>query len=247
MIELKGGHRTSDPKLDRIPEFDEASREHPIAAVLPEGKIASKTWTLRRDLMGNQGREGACVEFGITHELGAQPVVVPRATLALIRREHRIYWPAQESDPWPGGEYPGATPRYGGTSLLSGIKVAQAMGFFDAYKWAFSIDEGIAGVVHTGPAVIAISLTEGLANARPDGLALDEGSVLGGHCLAWTGVQFGRRFSDGKRDVAVLPQSWGPDVGDHGRIYVPLADLERRLKDDGETAFFSGRHAAKLT
>lgn len=252
MIELRNGQTTDDPRLDRLVEFDERSREHPIGAVVPEGKIASRTWSLRRDFMGDQGKEGACVEFGITHELAALPIMVQRRVVQRLRAEHAIYWPAQgqkqpflpadwTGDPWEGGSYPGAAPRYEGTSLLSGVKVAQALGFFEAYRWAFGIDEAIAGLVHEGPAVIALGWTEGMSRPRPDGLIARTGKVVGGHCVGWIGVEFGKRFQDARRDVAVIAQSWGLGHGDRGRVYLPLDDLEAGLKDRGEVVFFTGR------
>lgn len=260
-IQLKGGAVTLDQRLDRVQEFDEQSRDYPIGAIAPY-EIKSKLWRLPRSYYGDQGQEGACVEFGISHELGAQPVVIPRAWLRIIRSEHRIYWPAQgqqvpwvpegwRGDPWPGGSYPGATPFYEGTSVLTGIKVARLMGFFDSYRWAFSIEEALRGVSSEGPAVTGMNWTRGWSRPDPQGLVHDDGDVIGGHCTALIGVLFGRRFKIGQRlgllpvytklDVGVIAQSWGLDHGDRGRIYVLLDDLEARLKDDGEVCFPIGR------
>jgi hypothetical protein len=239
-ITLRSGATTLDPRLDALFEKDEKSRAHPITALLPSTEHTSRVWRLQRSKQGDQGHEGACVEFGISHVLAALPLSVALKVLRLIRGEHRIYWPAQRDfDEWEGGSYPGGAPVYEGTSLLAGCKATQALGLISAYSWAFSIDELLAGLAHHGPAAIAVSWTENMSSARPDGLITGGGNVRGGHCVAVIGVEFGRKFQDGKRDVAVIAQSWGPDYGDHGRVYYPLADLEASLSDGGETAFLT--------
>jgi hypothetical protein len=252
MTQLRDGSTTRDPRLDRLVEMDERSRAHRIGAVTPAVVARkSKVWRLERRLMGDQGQEGACTEFGLTHVLATMPVAQALAVLQLIRREHRIYWPAQgqrrpwlppdwAGDPWPGGSYPGASPRYEGTSELSAIKAAQALGLFESYSWALNFDEALDGVLHVGAANLALNWTHGMMEATPEGLIRDSGPVVGGHDLAWIGVEFGKRIDGRKLDVAVLAQSWGLDYGDRGRVYIALDDLERRLDDDGTCAFLLG-------
>ncbi len=41
-IKLKGGFTTSNPKLDRIIEFDEESREYPIREIIKPKKLFQK-------------------------------------------------------------------------------------------------------------------------------------------------------------------------------------------------------------
>jgi hypothetical protein len=197
-----------------------------------------------------------CVEFGLSHVLAAMPITQALRVLQAVRARHLIYWPAQgqrtpwlpagwTGDPWPGGSYPGASPVYEGTSELTGMKVAQQLGFIGGYEWAFRFDDAVAGVLHVGAANLALGWTQGMMDARPDGLIEDTGNVVGGHDVAWIGCLFGKRMrSDGRggprRDVAVIAQSWGLGYGDRGRVYVPLEDLQRRLADDGTCAFVNG-------
>lgn len=238
---LKDGSGTGDRRLDRIPELDPRSRGFGVTRRREAaGPVRSRTWRLDRRLMGDQGQEGACVEFGLSHVLAASPVSQPLGVLRAIRDGHLIYWPAQAGDPWPGGSYPGASPVYEGTSELTGLKVAQRLGFITGYSWAFGIDEAVAGVVNVGPANLALGWTEGMMDARPGGLIRDEGDVVGGHDVAMIGVRLGARLDGERHDVAVIAQSWGLGYGDRGRVYLPLSDLERRLADDGTCAFVDG-------
>lgn len=241
MHQLKGGHHTADKRLDRVPQFDDRSKRFRLAAP-PDAALHSRVWRLERSRMGDQGNEGACVEFGITHELAAAPVQVSRARLTAIRSGHAIYWPAQREDEWPGGSYPGAQPVYEGTSVLAGLKVTTGLGYYDGYRWGFTDDERVAGVVHEGPGVCGTWWPEGAAHPRPSGLITTDGSDLGGHCVAWIGVMFGHKLKGERRmDIAVIAQSWGLDHGDGGRVYCELSSWLALLQREAEVAFPIGR------
>jgi hypothetical protein len=241
-MRLRDGTTTTDLALDRLVQFDERSRGFPVRAIVPPEAPRERVWTLPRPYMGDQKDEGACVGYGISHALVAQP---KPATLNVIRRvqtEHLIYWAAQRRDPWPGGGWPGATPQYEGTSVLAGLQVARDLGFYAAYRWAFSLQDVIQGILAVGPAILGLNWTEGMSHPQAGGLIEATGPVVGGHCLAGIGIDYNRRFPDGLvRDVIVLAQSWGLDHGDRGRVYLPLAQLAERLADDGECAFVTGR------
>lgn len=243
---LRDGSVAWDGRLDRLISFDPKSRNFPVTFAKPAAAmpLSDRLWRLSAAKMGDQGHEGACVEFGISHELAARPVEVTLAQLRRIRDNHLIYWQAQREDEWPGGSYPGGVPAYEGTSVLAGMKVTAALGFYDEFRWAFTDDERVAAVVHEGPLVCGCWYTDEMFSPRPSGLVHTGGNDAGGHCMAWIGVQFGHKLpGEPRMDLAVLAQSWGLTFGDHGRIYVKLTDWLALLKRDGETAMGVGRHA----
>lgn len=108
----------------------------------------------RRDPTGwrrhyDQGVEGACV--------GASE---SRMMSLLNRKRYAfrwLYYEAQKIDEWPGGEYPGASPVEGGTSLRAGFDVLRERGHrairfgkerdpdpregISANRWAESMDD----------------------------------------------------------------------------------------------------------
>lgn len=195
---LRNGQRTNSPLLDRLTYFDERSRNFPIRSAITEKKPRGYTWDLGMSVL-DQGYEGACVGFGIAHELAARPVVTP-ANSDLARS---IYFAAQKIDPWEGGAYPNAVPFYEGTSVLAGIQVAQSLGHYREYRWAFGLDDLIMAVGYKGPAVLGLNWYSGMFRPDADGYIHPTGAVEGGHCITALGVSVTRR-------EFLLANSWGP-------------------------------------
>jgi hypothetical protein len=235
-IKLRDGTITRDARLDRIVQFDEASREFPIRALVEKKRPRSHTWRLNIRL--DQGTEGACVGFGITHELAAMPAEVFGLTADYART--MIYWEAQKIDGMPGGAYPGAKPRYEGTSVLAGLKVAQKLGWMESYRWAFGIDDLILGVGHNGPAVLGIPWYEGMSRPDSNGVVKPIGKCVGGHCIMVREVNL-------LKEEFRLPNSWGRRWGIDGECFISFQDIARLLHEDGEAVFFVGRHKTPKT
>ena len=62
-ITLRGGHRTADRRLDRIPFHDERSRNFPLRAMLTTAQQkAPRSYTWACAYFLDQGQEGACTE-----------------------------------------------------------------------------------------------------------------------------------------------------------------------------------------
>ena len=166
-----------------------------------------------------------CVGFSVSHELIARPVVVPGITGKFA--VEKIYWEAQKIDPWNGGSYPGASPRYEGTSVLCGVKVVQKLGYIEEYRWAFGLDDLILAVGHCGPAVLGLNWYEGMFEPASCGFLHVTGELAGGHAILCRGVNVRQRYF-------VLHNSWGPDWGDEGTAKITFEEMDRLLKEDGE-------------
>ena len=242
-ITLKGGFKTADPRLDRIPQFDVASRGFQVrqrleTVPLPRREKSTSLW---RPAPGvDQLREGACVWAAKIHRINGSPHrrKPPLGYNDMIR----LYWETQKIDEWPGGSYPGASPTYGGTSVLAGCKVALREGFITRYEWvgAGSGDVG-ADVVDTLHWISGINFgvgwTESMFYPRPSGLLDVEGPFVGGHAVygfqhAWRG----RLRGEGTKpvDVVWLQQSWGADhgvsrYGIAGCVAIRTEDLVNKL------------------
>lgn len=231
MITLKDGSETKDARNDRIVQFDERSRNYPIRATVKIKKRRSYTW--RCGVFLDQGAEGACVGFGIAHELAARPSEVQQLTHRFAKET--VYWEAQKIDPWPGGAYPGASPRYEGTSVLAGVKTAQKKGYFDAYYWAFGMDDLAMGVGYRGPAVLGLTWMEGMRDTDENGFIHATGGIVGGHCILCRAINV-------KEKYFLLRNSWGRHWGMKGDCKVSFSDMPKLLADNGEAVFFRKRH-----
>lgn len=243
MVTLKDGSQVRDPRLDRIYEEDWRSLNHLVTAVLSTDlrEPLSILWDLYAFL--DQGMEGACVGFGFGHELLASPVPVAGVDNKYAREI--IYWTTQRNDYWPGGAYPGADPFYEGTSVLSGAKTLQDLGFYTAYDWGITTRDVVLGIGYTGPAVLGLNWYEDMFDTDAGGWIRPTGAQAGGHCILAVGVVIvwkpttTRTWADVDLDQShlILHNSWGPTWGVNGRAKLSLRDFDRLLNEQGDAVF----------
>lgn len=221
-MKLRDGSEVEDPRLGHIPEFDERSRDYPLRALTGSRPPKSKEWECPARL--DQGNEGACVGFAWAHELASDPVA-SRVSARMAREQ--IYWAAQKIDRWPGGSYPGAKPRYEGTSILAGAKAVEAMGAIAEYWWAFSLEDLIRAVSEIGPAVVGWKWHEGMFHPDAKGWVKASGSALGGHAICLIGV-------DMERKCFRFRNSWGAGWGLNGDGFISFDDAGKLIESRGE-------------
>ena len=224
---IKNNLEVEDIRLGRIPFFDERNREFPIRSIVENKRLRSYTWQCNEWF--NQGPIGACVGFSIAHELAARPVEQKGLNNKYIIE--KIYWEAQKNDGYPGGSYPGASPKYEGTTVIAGVKEAKKLGFFESYRWAFSIDDLIAGLGFSGPSVLGINWYENMTKVAQNGFIEPTGRLQGGHAILARGVNL-------KNKYIILRNSWGKEWGKTGDCYISFDNMEKLLKENGEAVFF---------
>lgn len=233
---LKDGSEVTDLRLDRIPAFDPASLNFPIRGALNADQaqmLVSQQWAAPAGTpVLDQGAEGACTGFGTTHELLFNPVPVPGLDATFARQ--KIYWVAQENDPWPGGAYPGATPQYEGTAVLYAVRAAAELGYYTEYRWGTSEQEMALGVGHLGPAIIGIDWYEGMFRPDRNGYVKPTGAKAGGHCLLVIGIDLAER-------AYILRNSWGPSWGRDGECRIKRRHMAELLAAQGECCIITGR------
>jgi len=230
---LKGENATHDQRLDRLVQFDDRSRNYSIADTRTAAK-KHRSYTWRCDATFDQGMEGACVGFALGHELAARPAEVRDLTSKFLREQ--IYWEAQKIDPWAGGAYPGANPRYEGTSVLAGIKVVKKLGYIDEYRWAFNMDDLMYGIGHNGPALLGIPWYYNMYFPNKAGVIVPTGMMVGGHAILARAINL-------KTGMITLRNSWGPLWGVGGDCYIKIDHLQYLLEKDGECAFLMKRRS----
>jgi len=198
--------------LDRIVKFDNRSRA--FAAVEETGKLHSQHWHLEEVL--DQGSEGACVGFSLTHNLLAHQFEPGRSPTSIAMRIYRL---AKKVDEWAGESY-------SGTSVLAGCKVLKRKNVIRSYKWAFGLDDVLQVLALHGPLVLGIPWYESMYEPVDDMVSVG-GNKVGGHAIFANGI-------DVENKTVTLHNSWGPDWGDRGEAEISWDDLGKLLSDEGE-------------
>lgn len=214
--------------FDWHPRFDPMSRQYGIMRNIERAPEPTKKFWEPGPLL-NQGKDGACVGFGWSGELGASPVRVTGINYPFAMA---LYNSAKRFDEYPGEDYEGS-------SVLGGAKACQKLGLIGEYNWAFGVNDVRVGIQVHGPVVIGIPWLDGMFDPRPSGLLEVNGSVVGGHCIYLTGYHPAMRlFRENwlkRYEVYRLRNSWGPwGKKSSGDAYVIAADLDRLLGQDGE-------------
>lgn len=229
-MELRGGAATLDRRLDRVPHYDDRSKDYPIRAVLREAGIRqprSYSWAYAQL---DQGQEGACTGFAVTMEAAARPVPVfgdparydlDEIALGSVARE--VYYRARELDEWPGEAYEGS-------SALAAVKAGVERGWYSEYRWALgpgpeaAAEDVILSLGYLGPVVMGTNWYEDMYEAVGEDEFLDvSGRATGGHAYLLT------RYSR-KLDAVWTPNSWGGA----GQGWIRRGDLVKLLAEHGE-------------
>lgn len=216
--------------FDRLVRFDERSRKF---GIIKEKKKKNRSYTWRCNQVLDQGSDGACVGFGMSHNLIARPAEVQGITNQFAKEN--IYWEAQKIDPWKGGAYPSALPFYEGTSVLAGVQIAHKLGYFDEYRWGFSLDDLIYGVGHNGPAIMGTNWYEDMSNLLTNYEMKPTGNLQGGHCYLVVAVNV-------KQEFFTVLNSWGSSWGFNGRALISFDNMKKLLMEDGEQCFTVKNH-----
>lgn len=214
------------PKLDRIANFDERSRDYGVRALFATPVVRRKrVWKVRPAPL-DQGREGACVGFGWSAELASTPIQHQVDNGSAFE----LYRQAQAEDRAMGHRWPE------GASVLAGAKACAKQGLVVRYHWAFGVDDVLDALVRKGPVVLGINWYDGMYTTRPlhEGAHVVQvsGRIVGGHCILANGY-----LPDypGIGEAVVLTNSWGAGWGDRtGSALLRRADLERLLAEQGE-------------
>jgi hypothetical protein len=200
--------------FDRIPEFDEQSRNYPVRALLAAAQPVTRFWDI--DVWLDQGSEGACVGFAWGHDIAAEPAVGPVDN----GYARFIYHEARFIDEWVGEDYEG-------TSVLAGAKVMTKLGWISEYRWAFSTDDVLATLGSLGPVILGVNWYSDMFDTDANGYVHVSGQLLGGHAILITGVDF-------ENSRVQLHNSWGQSWGQNGKAWLSFSDLDRLLHEQGE-------------
>lgn len=221
-----------DKRLDCLLLGDKRDNNFPVTSWLNFTEPRDIAYYCDKHL--DQGQEGACVGFGTSHLIATLFSGLVYVDEKFARET--IYWPAQKIDPWDGGAYPDADPFYEGTATNCGLKIAKQLGFFTAFRRAFTLKDVILGLSWHGPALFGVNWYEYMGEPDRKGFIHVKGKQTGGHCI------LGKALSLDKKGIK-LHNSWGEDWGvDKGCCWISLDDVDKLLKQGGEIYFALGKH-----
>lgn len=247
-ITLKNGATTTDPRLDRIPQFDELSRNFQVRALLESHPrtVAKRRRYINPGPTLDQGQDGACSGFSIAHGQEATPFKVRGIDDAKAKE---WYFDNQKNDDWPGGEYPGASPTYSGSSVLASMKTLVQLGLITEYRWIGAGSQSLMAdlelsLKYVGPVHFGTDWYNSMFDPQPNGiLTVDPSSgVAGGHAYCihdWVSKKL--PGTDKTATYVIMQQSWGTSWGttrgkQGGFAYIKVEDAEQLLTSGGEGA-----------
>lgn len=216
---------TVNRKFDRVPSNDPRNRNYPVSLMwttqFPQctytqaPEVFTKKWDDYAYL--DQGPDGACVGFGTSGELAAEPESVTNIDYTFAMK---VYNDAKLIDEWPGENYEG-------TSVLAGAKVAKNRGYYSSYLWADNELDMARTISNYGPVIIGIDWYEGMMDPDSEGFLHPTGQVVGGHCVVVIGI-------DAENGFYTIRNSWGKSWGDNGEAKISRADMTNLIAANGD-------------
>ncbi len=232
-IPLKGGHYTLDPRLDRIPSWDERNAlflVEPVTA-LPATK---RVWGMPL-YWNDQGREGACVAFGWSNEANCAPI--QQTPIIENTYSSALYHWFQRHDEWPGENYDG-------TSVLAGAKGMKTLGYVGEYRWAQTVEEIASQIVNVGPVVVGTNWYYSMYYPSRDGKfeLKPSGSIVGGHCYLLRGFYPANVMISLPNDTTIsfpyptfrIRNSWSQGWGINGDAFISVDAFRRLFNESGD-------------
>ena len=221
-------------RFDRIvsPSSDSARYSIRQAGIAKGQPVREVHWRLPANFPLDQGAEGACVGFGTSAELAAEPVVIP----ATGRSAQLLYEAARREDAKMNG---GVELDGEGASVLGGLRAARANGSIQGFAWAQSSRQLRDAVLVHGSVILGTEWTEGMDQLDADAVARAVGKSRGGHC--WTVVGYYPQFR-GRGEFYEAINSWGPGYGDRGMFRISRTHLDKLVfRMNGEAAIVTDR------
>jgi hypothetical protein len=226
--------------LDWTSTHDPRSKNYAVRSILP-APVQRRPVFWKEGPVLNQGREGACVGYGWTAELLAEPFTPsPNPTVAAAQDYATLaYRRAQKIDDIPGENYEG-------TSVLAGAKIMQEDGQIGSYRWCFGSWDIRDCIISYGPVVIGIPWYSGMYRTTRNGVVTVEGDHVGGHCLVVTGYDPSYVVNGKAQEVFRWRNSWGTSYGINGSGIIKYRDLTALLLQGGEACVPEGRNTPKF-
>lgn len=237
--------------FDWAARFDPRSLNYRAAPGVTAMPKTGRIW--RHGPVLDQGQEGACVGYGCSGAVAAEPSSRAGVSDTYARN---WYHRAQRLDEWPGEAYEG-------TSVLAGCLVGRERKLWTGFRWAKAPSELAAGIGRDelGPAIIGVQWSEQLYDVPASGLLpadvkldpnLGHCVLLFGYAPAWSdcspelradldAIGLARAAELIRQPAFPLLNSWGESWGDGGVALAPAELVQRWVNARGEFGLPEGR------
>jgi hypothetical protein len=217
--------RTPYP-LGRHQEHDARSLNFP-AATAPIPNVTIR-WAINAAPL-DQGQLGSCTGNAVaqcanTATFFAERRKVNRGRFLTEDDALRFYSRATVVDEFDGSFPPDDT----GSSGLAAAKALKEAGYLKEYRHAFGIDH-VLGALALGPMIVGTVWLDDMFDPDERGVLSVSGDEAGGHeylLLGW----------HPKPDLLEFYNSWGSGWAKRGRFYIPTADFDTKLLQNGGDA-----------
>lgn len=239
MTTMKAGIEASDPRLGRVPSYDDRSRAYRVRDLLTaraeyrrqlHPRPASPGFDQSGPACDGPYGDSGCTGFSHITALNASPH--RRRPVLGHDAACELYRAAQDNDEWPGRDY-------GGTSVLAVCQQSTARGWIKGYRWIGAgsqrmEDDYTETLEYLGGVINGTRWLNSMFMPRPSGLlevAPDSGEA-GGHAYFSVSHRYAALPGEGpaKLDLAVIQQTWGAWwgvkwYGVGGHAFIKLEDL----------------------
>ena len=210
--------------FDVSEQSDNRNLDYPVSNILQTApkKLVSKKWECPVRL--NQGREGACVGFGLTHMLASQP---NPHSFYTNQCAFNLYHQIKLNDRLAGENYDG-------TWIEDGLRLLKKQQKIKSYHWAMKLDDSINAISNLGPLVCKIPTYEGFYRPLGSGQMKHTGKMVGWHCILADEV-------DVENERVWFLNSWGKLWGKSGRAWMSFDDV-KYLLNQGMQMSYAAKH-----
>lgn len=194
----------------------------PAGTVMP----TIRTWAIGTKSL-NQGNTGSCVGHAWRNFLRSAPIKIGPSAWDIYRGCVQIdQWADNDDEATLSDGDPGLDT---GTSVRAGAQVVTNAGLLKSYLWAFELQPVVEWVLTQGPIVLGVNWYSSMFRTDKEGIIkiTSSATLEGGHAILCCGM-------DTRRALALLENSWGDEWGKNGTCYLPLMDLERLIREQGE-------------